>query len=576
MAFKYQKQNGAMLTQSQEFLLETIENLPSPFSGVHKLKDLRKLTGVNIIVSDRNSLNTRLQGAVDSINNQIIEWHKIDVNRHIFNQIEGDIYARLKWAQDQLTKRTLLGLYSRNLLWFQNAAPTVSLFADNIRDYAKSSKMAEDDVFAFVFIHEMMHAYYDAFYSDGFPSREQIEEAFSEYGMLTFISKNQSSLPSTLLVNATNHVQAKITKGPSEYGFGYDLFRLTNGGDPKMIDRYRDISNRIDLDVIRNWKSSYFNNISNYPNQVTAAQCFVGIKEILDYDWGKPKIIIQRRIKGSGTLSGGACVLPGLRGNKEWALTATKIGWATQCPLIRYNDFILLLTDVMKVMKNEGFESYLSLSADKILFLGHTFSSFTTTLSSRCIPEGLCIKGTNVYPELHIFIPPGQIGNILDVLNILFGGPFTIVHDNLNYTLFGPANCESLFKSVSMSSKYAIIDKGSKKTLAQIKEMSKTVLFVVGHYCSNNPSVTLAQLQKVFAGMCHSSQNMGIIESASNVAAYKSSHPGDSKRRYFENDPIVLSNGDIIMVSNQWAKDGSKQNFSKFIAIADSLGYEIK
>lgn len=209
-------------------------------------------------------------------------------------------------GKDNPNEVTLLGLYSRKLLWFDDAKPTVFLFVDNIRRYAKNNGYNEDNVFGYVFIHEMMHAYYDAFESEGFPSREPIEEAFAEYGMLTFINKNKSCLPGDLLVDACKHVESKIKSGPSEYGFGFDLFEITKGGDVNLINLYMRKSNKIDLEVIRNWESDnkYFEDIKQYPNPVDADKCYKGVKEILYYDWKEPCFVIQPSIRGSRLSSG--------------------------------------------------------------------------------------------------------------------------------------------------------------------------------------------------------------------------------------------------------------------------------
>ena len=193
MAFQYKAENGVVLTTSQESLLESIENYQFPFDGISKLKDLRQRSGVSVFISDRKSLIRILKDSVRVIERKIDEFKESRLKSN--PNVEGEIYDQKRWAEKQLRiaenpqlgETPLLGLYTRKLLWFDDSAPVVYLFADNIRDYAKRKSVNEDNVFAYVFVHEMMHAYYDAFNSDGFPCKERIEEAFAEFGMLSFL-----------------------------------------------------------------------------------------------------------------------------------------------------------------------------------------------------------------------------------------------------------------------------------------------------------------------------------------------------------------------------------------------------
>ena len=500
---------------------------------------------------------------------------------------------------------TLLGLYSRKLLWFDEAKPTVFLFADNIRDYAKSNRCNEDNVFGYVFIHEMMHAYYDAFENKGFPSREPLEEAFAEYGMLTFINKNNSSLPGDLLADACKHVESKIQPGPSEYGFGFDLFKITSGGDVDLINLYMRKSNKIDLEVIKNWKSgnNYFEDIAHYPKPVDADKCFKGVKEILYYDWKEPCFIIQPSIRGSlstsvsptGSKHGHFPVMPRLHRTIEWAVTANKIDWHFQYPLMKSDDLEQLMVQVLAVMKNEGFESYLSFSGDNIVFLGRLFSYYAATASEpNTLAESLNVKGNVVYPAFKARLkggPAGQVGNILYALGTLLDGTFTLAHEGAEFVLYGPGSCVDLFSTNTKSSslsvspsavvsskvKYQIIDKATSRVLNNENSMAKAALFIVKDFCSKNPGITLVDLQKIFSSVpSHTAPGINIIESEGSVMAYKKRHPADKLMRFLEKYPITLADGTVIMVSNQWAATGVKENFSAFKKVAEDVGYIIK
>ena len=259
MAFVYIQDNGVSLSPFQEEFLESIENKPSPFQGLKSLKDLRSLTGLSVVVTDRERLREILFNAKEATYRKIAEDHRA------INLAEKDIHDRQIWIEELLNpekSRFILGLYSRELFWFDGDAPKVYLFADNIEACASKKGYSEEHVFGFVFIHEMMHAYYDAFNSAGFPAKEPLEEAFAEYGMLTFINKTIG--PGVFLEEAKDSVSSKIDYGPREYGFGYELFADTFGGAPEMIERYRLVSNWIDYPTVSRFAKDYFKCIEDY------------------------------------------------------------------------------------------------------------------------------------------------------------------------------------------------------------------------------------------------------------------------------------------------------------------------
>ena len=607
MTFKYTQQN-ATLTPSQEALLDQIENAPCPFKDIYNLKDLRGISGVSVVVADKAFLVKLLDDCIAKIDEQISKYLNDNRRSEIFRQIERDIYDRRNWAKQQKQKASLLGLYSRKLLWFDNSSPTVFLFADNIKGYAASIGKSADNVFGYVFIHEMMHAYYDSFNSAGFPSWEKLEEPFAEFGMLTFIE--ESKLPNGLLKDAFDHIQSKIASGPREYGFGLELFKRAGKSNLGMINTYREISNWIDADIILTWKSprKYFFDINHYidnPNVANANNCYDGVKEILDYPWKQPQphLIIKPGIRStSGAVTGpkprSFPIIPHLYRNNDWAVTASKVDWDFQYPLIQSDDLVQLFVEVLKVMKHEGLESCLSITDSKLNFLGRYFSDCTPTKDSSyyTIPESLNVKGTVVFPAFRSRLlggPAGYVGNILYALGILLDGTFTLVHEGPNFVLYGPGHFGDLFSIKTKSTSSAatlpaaaggkgkvlqIIDKSSSRVLGSETGMRKTVLFIVKDYCSKHPGITLADLQRIFRSVRnHSNSKMNIIESAGNVSTYIAAHPpkpgGKREQRFFEDSPITLTNGEVIMVSNQWAEI---VNFNAFKKVAEDLGYIIK
>jgi len=286
MAFQY---NGVKLSQSQEEFLESIENKPSPFQGINSLKELRSLTGLSVVVTDRQRLRGILANAKSDTECEI------EKDNRMLNLAKKDIDDRFIWIEEHLNpekSRLILGLYSRKLFWFDGEEPKVYLFADNIKDYASKKRYSEEHVFGFVFIHEMMHAYYDAFNSAGFPAKEPLEEAFAEYGMLTFINKTIG--PGVFLEEAKASVFSKIEDGPREYGFGFELFAGTSGGDPKMISDYRKISNWIDYPTVKGFPKDYFDYIDKYKKNTdenNASDCIEAVRYILEHEWQEPDAV---------------------------------------------------------------------------------------------------------------------------------------------------------------------------------------------------------------------------------------------------------------------------------------------
>ena len=110
MAFVYRPDNGVSLSPSYEEFLESIENKPSPFQGLKSLKDLRSLTGLSVVVTDRQGLRKILVNAKEATYRKIAEDHRV------INLAEKDIHDRLIWIEEFLNpekSRFILGLYSR-------------------------------------------------------------------------------------------------------------------------------------------------------------------------------------------------------------------------------------------------------------------------------------------------------------------------------------------------------------------------------------------------------------------------------------------------------------------------------
>lgn len=96
MAFIYRPENGVTLSPSQAEFLESIENKPSPFQGLTSLKDLRSLTGLSVVVTDRERLREILFNAIKATYRKIAEDHRAS------NLAEKDIHDRQIWIEEHL------------------------------------------------------------------------------------------------------------------------------------------------------------------------------------------------------------------------------------------------------------------------------------------------------------------------------------------------------------------------------------------------------------------------------------------------------------------------------------------
>lgn len=299
MAFDYRIENEKKLSKSQEELLETIENLPFPFGGISKLKDLRDIIKLVVCVSEGidwesymsqyNALHGKFYGGK----------HAPACHRH-----QGEIGYRRNFADEQIRRTKepreeflpLLGIYSRTYKWWKGRClPKVGLIADSIKEYAHKAEIKEDIVFGFVFIQEMMHAYFDSFNSKGYPSIEPLEESFAEFAMLSFI--DQSPTIRWMLPYATDYVISRIGKEPRGFGYGIELFERVGGNATRLIRRYREISNWTEPPFL--YENSYYDSMRKYEidtSEENADKVYKDILDILNKDWVKPVDPIQPAI----------------------------------------------------------------------------------------------------------------------------------------------------------------------------------------------------------------------------------------------------------------------------------------
>lgn len=313
MAFDYHSEDGSVLTSSQEQLLETIENLPFPFDGISKLKDLRAKIKLEVYVTDSNALLNSCDIYMEHYNKfhpifyggehwQACHGHQGEIGERrdfVYWQVKKGKEPENEFVQDIVP---ILGLYSRTYNWWHKIRhPKIALITDNIWNYAHEKQMSEDTVFGFVFIQLMMHAYFSAFNGEGYPSILSLENSFAEAGMLTFI--DNSPTIGYMLPDARYYVASRIGTRPWGFGYGADLFDLAGTGSVRMINRYKDISNWTDWNTIRNVGIDYCDDMREYekdPSKQNALKVYRAVEGILDIDWRKPLDPIQPAIGKAG------------------------------------------------------------------------------------------------------------------------------------------------------------------------------------------------------------------------------------------------------------------------------------
>lgn len=97
----------------------------------------------------------------------------------------------------------------------------------------------------------------------------------------------------------------------------------------------------------------------------------------------------------------------------------------------------------------------------------------------------------------------------------------------------------------------------------------RMVLEVVRRYVQDNPDVTFERLRETFPDTL-SQNNYGVVRELT------SEIQNQSRKRYFVNDPIKLSDGTVIVVSNQWGRVGGAGNIPGFVDNARQLHYDVQ
>ena len=168
---------------------------------------------------------------------------KAGVGQEELGEIQGKIfrlkdiiaYCRKNGLSEYTFEVELLGKYTR-----VNGKPTIYLMWGTLM-----RKNDHENLTAIVYVHELMHAYFDMHYDEKgnyipHPHCPVIEEPIAEFGMLRFMEMFDRANPSLgILGKAISHVKAKKNSfGVCHYGFGYYLYEDRNNFCTNWVDLF--------------------------------------------------------------------------------------------------------------------------------------------------------------------------------------------------------------------------------------------------------------------------------------------------------------------------------------------------
>lgn len=364
MRFSYSNPTGITLSTDQEELLATLDEVNSPLQGISRFGDLHCRNGVEVFIVDNGYILNYLKNRRSSLKQEMSKYYsreRTEKEQAKVNYLELS-FKNIDDSISRASEGMLLGLYSGKVNWFdERRQPDVFLIADNIEKYSTSHNVEARFVFGFVYVHEMMHAYYDSLNYRGYPSVTELEEAFTECGMLYCLHELSGCKPLGAVFGAAyDNVSSKQESSAlPHYGFG--LYIYQNNRREKMlsehIERYREISNWINLiptrEEIKNY-SALLRQLypSNDRTEQLSEDCFQVVKSILYSSWQEPR---QHRVKSTGiSIRASHITLDDL-----WAIhTNNATRNVSMLPIIETRDVVKMTAYILKFLKWNHMEPY--------------------------------------------------------------------------------------------------------------------------------------------------------------------------------------------------------------------------
>ena len=180
---------------------------------------------------------------LERLEDELEKRKKAGVGQEELGEIQGKIfrlkdiiaYCRKNGLSEYTFEVELLGKYTR-----VNGKPTIYLMWGTLMH-----KKDHENLTAIVYVHELMHAYFDMHYDEKgnylpHPHCSVIEEPIAEVGMLRFMEMFDRVDPSRrILEKAISHVKAKKNSfGVCHYGFGYYLYEDRNNFCTNWVDLF--------------------------------------------------------------------------------------------------------------------------------------------------------------------------------------------------------------------------------------------------------------------------------------------------------------------------------------------------
>ena len=180
---------------------------------------------------------------LERLEDELEKRNKAGVGQEELGEIQGKIfrlkdiiaYCRKNGLSEYTFEVELLGKYTR-----VNGKPTIYLMWGTLMH-----KKDHENLTAIVYVHELMHAYFDMHYDAKgnyipHPHCSVIEEPIAEFGMLRFMEMFDRVDPSRrILEKAISHVKAKKNSfGVCHYGFGYYLYEDRNNFCTNWVDLF--------------------------------------------------------------------------------------------------------------------------------------------------------------------------------------------------------------------------------------------------------------------------------------------------------------------------------------------------
>lgn len=468
MRFSYSNPTDITLSSDQEELLVTLDEVNSPLQGISRFSDLHCRDGVEVFIVDNGYILNYLKNRRSSLKQEMSKYYsreRTEKEQAKVNYLELS-FKNIDDSISRAREGMLLGLYSGKVSWFdEHRRPAVFLIADNIEKHAVAHNVEARFVFGFVYVHEMMHAYYDSLNYRGYPSVTELEEAFAECGMLFLLNELSGCKPLGAVFNAAyDNVSSKQEPSAlSHYGFGLYIYQKNRREKmlSEHIERYREISNWINQIPEKEELKIYSDLLRRlYPSHDKTEQlsenCYQVVKRILYSSWQEPR---QHRVKSTGISIRASHITP----DDLWAI---HINNATRdvslFPIFESRDIPKMTAYILKFIKWSHMEPYFHarvLDAAKDLtsvdfnngstFIEDIFRVTTRPNASRIgkisIPEELSL-GHPYYPTINDDKAICQ--KLLKLITETMPLNVSLVKGYGVYTLWGDSEAKQIFEPI--------------------------------------------------------------------------------------------------------------------------------